>query len=334
MIVTSDFRELRFNTAIAELIGLTSHAARIAGEADGLPRQLAEPLVLMVAPLAPHIAEELWSRLGHADSLTYAAFPEADEALAADPTVTIPVQVNGRVRFTIEVPAGADEVHIERELRSTPALTVALAGKDLDPARHRSGQDCQRRDPIGPLAGPKCGEPLASRLLGGVRQQLSNHGPKNCDPARHLPRNARPLIRERLDRAPEEDLCLSELTGPDGGELHVAMPLAGLKQVLVHDEDPVIARGHELHDLLSHDAVRGREALFEEVSLADVIVLRAGEDVILSQEPIHGSAILGDVGLERSANNVRVRHDSSPVRVDGHEASLAPALRPVRVDDQ
>ena len=85
----------------------------------------------MVAPLAPHIAEELWSRLGHAGSLTYAAFPEADEALAADPTVTIPVQVNGRVRFRIEVPAGADDVHIEHELRSTPALAVALAGQDL-----------------------------------------------------------------------------------------------------------------------------------------------------------------------------------------------------------
>ena len=131
MIVRGDYRELRFNTAIAELIGLTSHAARIAAETGGLPRQLAEPLVLMVAPLAPHIAEELWSRLGHAGSLTYIAFPEADEALAADPTVTIPVQINGKVRFTLEVPASADEHHIEQELLSTPALAVAMAGRDV-----------------------------------------------------------------------------------------------------------------------------------------------------------------------------------------------------------
>jgi leucyl-tRNA synthetase len=128
-VVRGDFRELRFNTAIAELIGLTSHAARIATETGGLPRQLAEPLVLMVAPLAPHLAEELWSRLGHDESLTYAAFPEADESLAADPTAILPVQVNGKVRFTIEVPAGADEAYIERELTSNPALAAAIAGR-------------------------------------------------------------------------------------------------------------------------------------------------------------------------------------------------------------
>jgi leucyl-tRNA synthetase len=130
-VVRGDFRELRFNTAIAELIGLTSHAARIATESGGLPRQLAEPLTLMVAPLAPHLAEELWSRLGHGESLTYAAFPEADESLAADATVTLPVQINGKVRLTIEVPAGADEAHIERELRNNPALAAATAGREL-----------------------------------------------------------------------------------------------------------------------------------------------------------------------------------------------------------
>jgi leucyl-tRNA synthetase len=129
--VREDFGKLRFNIAIAELIGLTTHAARIAADTGGLPRQLAEPLVLMVAPLAPHVAEELWNRLGHDESLTYAAFPEADEALAADRTVSVPVQVNGKVRFTIEVPASADEDDIERELRSAPALAAAIDGKEV-----------------------------------------------------------------------------------------------------------------------------------------------------------------------------------------------------------
>jgi leucyl-tRNA synthetase len=129
--VREDFGKLRFNIGIAELIGLTSHAARIAADTGGLPRQLAEPLVLMVAPLAPHVAEELWNRLGHPESLTYAAFPEADEALAADPTVSVPVQVNGKVRFTIEVPASADEEEIERELRRSPALATAIDGKQV-----------------------------------------------------------------------------------------------------------------------------------------------------------------------------------------------------------
>jgi leucyl-tRNA synthetase len=79
---------------------------------------MAEPLVLMVAPLAPHVAEELWARLGHRESLTYAAFPEADDKLAAGQAITLPVQINGKTRFTINVSADASEDEIERLLRS------------------------------------------------------------------------------------------------------------------------------------------------------------------------------------------------------------------------
>jgi leucyl-tRNA synthetase len=106
--VRDDFAALRFNTAIARIIELTAHASRL----DHVPRALAEPLVLMVAPLAPHAAEELWQRLGHPASLAYEPFPQPDPALAAEPTVTLPVQVNGKRRFTIEVPATADEAEI------------------------------------------------------------------------------------------------------------------------------------------------------------------------------------------------------------------------------
>ena len=66
--------------------------------AGSAPREVVEPLVLMLAPLAPHVAEELWARLGHAESLTYEPFPVADPALLVDDTVEIPVQVNGKVR--------------------------------------------------------------------------------------------------------------------------------------------------------------------------------------------------------------------------------------------
>ena len=120
-IVAKDLEELRFNTAIARLIELAGHAAKLAA-GRGLPRAMAEPLVLMVAPLAPHIAEELWSRLGHRDSLAYADFPDADAELAAEPTLTIPVQVNGKTRFTIEVSADAGQQEIERQLRAHPAF--------------------------------------------------------------------------------------------------------------------------------------------------------------------------------------------------------------------
>ena len=115
--VREDFAALRFHTAIARIIELTAHASRL----PCMPRALAEPLVLMVAPLAPHLAEELWQRLGHPGSLAYEPFPQADPALAADATVTLPVQVNGKVRFTIEVPATATRDDIAGVLASHPA---------------------------------------------------------------------------------------------------------------------------------------------------------------------------------------------------------------------
>jgi leucyl-tRNA synthetase len=114
--VRKDFGELRFNTAIARLIEITSHAARLAAAAGALPRALAEPLVLMVAPLAPHITEELWRRLGHQQSLINAPFPVHDEALAAAESIILPVQIDGKARFTLEVPAAAGEAEIRQIL--------------------------------------------------------------------------------------------------------------------------------------------------------------------------------------------------------------------------
>ena len=75
----------------------------------------------MVAPLAPHLAEELWQRLGHPGSLAYEPFPQPDPALVADATVTLPVQVNGKVRFTVEVPAAASRDDIADLLARHPA---------------------------------------------------------------------------------------------------------------------------------------------------------------------------------------------------------------------
>jgi len=115
--VREDFAALRFHTAIARIIELTAHASRL----PRMPRALAEPLVLMVAPLAPHVAEELWQRLGHPGSLAYEPFPQPDPALAADATITLPVQVNGKVRFTVEVPAAATRDDIADLLVRHPA---------------------------------------------------------------------------------------------------------------------------------------------------------------------------------------------------------------------
>ena len=113
--------ELRFNTAIARLHELNSLRRQGLVPRGRLPRGLAEPLVLMVAPLAPHIAEELWSTAGpRRDGSSDAAFPEADESLAAEPAIVIPVQVNGKTRFQVEVPAGAGEDEIEAIVTAHP----------------------------------------------------------------------------------------------------------------------------------------------------------------------------------------------------------------------
>ena len=80
--VRDDMASMSFNTAIARLFECNNHLTQVVARDGAAPREVAEPLVLMVAPLAPHIAEELWARLGHADTLTYETFPIADPALA------------------------------------------------------------------------------------------------------------------------------------------------------------------------------------------------------------------------------------------------------------
>jgi leucyl-tRNA synthetase len=130
--VRGHYAALRFNLAIARLQELLTHAARVAAARGKLPRAVAEPLVLMVAPLAPHIAEELWARLGHDEFAARAAFPQADPALAAEPTVVLPVQVNGKTRFTIEVPADAGAEQITRILTGHPDVARYVGDAAVD----------------------------------------------------------------------------------------------------------------------------------------------------------------------------------------------------------
>ena len=92
------------------------------------PRAAVEPLVLMVAPLAPHLAEELWRRLGHATSLAHGPFPVADPAYLADDTVEYPVQVNGKVRGRVTVAADADADAIEAAALADEKVQAFLAG--------------------------------------------------------------------------------------------------------------------------------------------------------------------------------------------------------------
>ncbi|GAS96608.1 leucyl-tRNA synthetase [Mycolicibacterium canariasense] len=122
--VAEDYAALRNNTAAAKLIEYTNHLTK-----EGVAARAAiEPLVLMVAPLAPHLAEELWRRLGHDTSLAHGPFPVADERYLVDDTVELPVQVNGKVRGKITVAADADRTALEEAALADEKVLAFLDG--------------------------------------------------------------------------------------------------------------------------------------------------------------------------------------------------------------
>ncbi|MDT4935978.1 MAG: leucyl-tRNA synthetase [Pseudonocardiales bacterium] len=127
--VREGYETLRFNTSIARITEL-NNAITQAYPHGGAPRALAEPLVLMLAPLAPHAAEELWARLGHDTSLAWTEFPVADPALLIDDTIDVPVQVNGKVRAVLSLPADSDAAAMEQAARGDARVAAALDGRE------------------------------------------------------------------------------------------------------------------------------------------------------------------------------------------------------------
>jgi len=122
--VRADYAGLRNNTAAAKLIEYTNHLTK-----EGLTARAAlEPLTLMLAPLAPHLAEELWRRLGHESSLARGPFPQADERYLAADVVEYPVQVNGKVRGHVTVAADADRDLLEAAALAEEKVQAFLAG--------------------------------------------------------------------------------------------------------------------------------------------------------------------------------------------------------------
>lgn len=124
--VAEDYAALRNNTAAAKLIEYTNHLTK--EHRDAVPRAAVEPLVLMLAPLAPHMAEELWLRLGHETPLAHGPFPVADPAYLVDDTVEYPVQVNGKVRGRVVVAADADQDALKAAALADEKVQAFLAG--------------------------------------------------------------------------------------------------------------------------------------------------------------------------------------------------------------
>ncbi|HTJ45029.1 MAG TPA: leucine--tRNA ligase [Kofleriaceae bacterium] len=125
--VTESVENLRFNTAIAEMMIFGNEATK----APVVPTAWFEQFVVVLAPFAPHVAEELWERLGHTDSLTFAPWPKFDEAKLARDVMTIAVQVTGKLRATIDVPVDATEQDIVAAAKAQPKVVEFLAGKPI-----------------------------------------------------------------------------------------------------------------------------------------------------------------------------------------------------------
>jgi leucyl-tRNA synthetase len=127
--VHGDYAALHYNTAAAKLIELNNHLTKVYG-ATGVPRAVAEPLVLMMAPLTPHVAEELWSILGRDGTLAHGPFPVADERYLVAETIEYPIQVNGKVRSRITVAADAGDEQVRAAALADEKIEAALAGRE------------------------------------------------------------------------------------------------------------------------------------------------------------------------------------------------------------
>ncbi|MDH6125191.1 leucine--tRNA ligase [Kitasatospora sp. GP82] len=120
--IRGDMAGLRFNTAVAKAIELNNFLVK----RGSTPRSVAEQVVLLVAPLAPHIAEELWRRLGHSGSLAYTDYPVADPAYVVDETVTCVVQIKGKVKARLEVAPSISDAELEALALADPAVVAAI----------------------------------------------------------------------------------------------------------------------------------------------------------------------------------------------------------------
>jgi leucyl-tRNA synthetase len=125
--VTEDIEALRFNTAIAQLMILVNDLTPL----ERRPRSVVETLILLVAPFAPHLGEELWQRLGHGESLAYAPWPAWDPARVLEETVTVAVQINGKLRATLELPRDVAEAEARQAALADERVRRYVDGGEL-----------------------------------------------------------------------------------------------------------------------------------------------------------------------------------------------------------
>ena len=125
--VTEDYNTLNFNTAISQLMVFINDCYKT----DEIYKPYIEGFIKMLAPIAPHISEELWTQLGHEETITYQPWPSYDESLLVDDEIEIVVQVNGKVRAKINIPKDTSKEEMEQLALDNDNVKAEIEGKDI-----------------------------------------------------------------------------------------------------------------------------------------------------------------------------------------------------------
>jgi leucyl-tRNA synthetase len=125
--VTEDIENMRFNTAISQMMIFVNHMTQLKEK----PRACLKPFIQLLQPFAPHLAEELWAIWGETAPLSYAPWPEFDPTLAKDQIISVAVQVMGKTRGIVDVEPGTDQAHVEDRARQLPTVAHQLEGKTV-----------------------------------------------------------------------------------------------------------------------------------------------------------------------------------------------------------
>ncbi|MEK3933826.1 leucine--tRNA ligase [Sporosarcina sp. FSL W7-1349] len=125
--VTEDFEGMRNNTAISQLMVFINEGYKV----DSIPKEYVEGFLLLISPITPHLAEEIWEKLGHTDTITYKAWPTYDESKLVDDTVEMAIQLNGKVRTKIVVSKDATKEELEQAVMEDEKVKELLEGKDV-----------------------------------------------------------------------------------------------------------------------------------------------------------------------------------------------------------
>lgn len=125
--VTNDYETMNFNTAISQMMIFVN----LANKEEVLPLEYAEGFLKLLNPVAPHITEELWSEIGHTETITYSTWPTFDEAKTQEDTISLPVQINGKLRANVEIEKDEDQESVKQKVHNNDKIQAQIEGKQI-----------------------------------------------------------------------------------------------------------------------------------------------------------------------------------------------------------